>query len=62
MTLQYLRFGDQPRPVADGWDRRPSSITWSSDGTALVVTADQNGRAPVFTVDLDDVDGHAAHR
>jgi dipeptidyl aminopeptidase/acylaminoacyl peptidase len=52
ITLQYLRFGDQPRPVAVGWDRRPSSITWSSDGTALVITADQNGRAPVFSVDV----------
>jgi dipeptidyl aminopeptidase/acylaminoacyl peptidase len=51
-TLQYLRFGDQSRPLADGWDRRPSSITWSSDGIALVVTADQNGRAPVFSVDV----------
>jgi dipeptidyl aminopeptidase/acylaminoacyl peptidase len=52
ITLQYLRFGDQPRPVAEEWDRRPSSLTWSSDGTALVVTADQNGRAPVFSVDV----------
>ena len=52
MTLQYLRFGDQPRPVADTWDRRPDSLTWSSDGAALVVTADQGGRAPIFLVDL----------
>ncbi len=52
MTLQYLRFGDQPRPVASGWDRRLSSIVWSSDGKALIVTADQNGRAPVFAVDV----------
>ncbi|MDT5144083.1 MAG: hypothetical protein QOI79_3450, partial [Mycobacterium sp.] len=52
MTLQCMRFGDQPRTVAEAWDRRPNSLTWSSDGTALVVTADQNGRAPVFVVDL----------
>jgi dipeptidyl aminopeptidase/acylaminoacyl peptidase len=52
MTLQYLRFGDEPRSVAEAWDRRPSSLTWSSDGTSLVVTADQGGRAPVFLVDL----------
>ncbi|MBV8181037.1 MAG: S9 family peptidase [Mycobacterium sp.] len=52
MTLQYLRFGEQPRSVAEAWDRRPSSLTWSSDGTSLVVTADQGGRAPVFLVDL----------
>ena len=62
MTLQYLRFGEQPRSVAEDWDRRPSSLTWSSDGTALVVTADQNGRAPIFAVERVDVDGHSAHR
>ncbi|MGA8547432.1 MAG: alpha/beta fold hydrolase [Mycobacterium sp.] len=52
MTLQYLRFGDEPRSVAQAWDRRPISLTWSCDGTALVVTADQGGRAPVFLVEL----------
>jgi dipeptidyl aminopeptidase/acylaminoacyl peptidase len=52
MTLQYLRFGDQTRSVAETWDRRPTSITWSSDGTSVVVTADQDGRAPVFVVEL----------
>ena len=52
MTLQYMRFGDQPRPLAQEWDRRPSSITWSSDGATLVVTADQHGRAPMFAVDV----------
>jgi dipeptidyl aminopeptidase/acylaminoacyl peptidase len=52
MTLQYLRFGDQPTTVANAWDRRPSSLIWSSDGTALVVTADQNGRAPIFAVEV----------
>jgi dipeptidyl aminopeptidase/acylaminoacyl peptidase len=52
MTLQYLRFGDQPVSLAETWDRRPTSITWSSDGTSLIVTADQEGRAPVFVVEL----------
>jgi dipeptidyl aminopeptidase/acylaminoacyl peptidase len=52
MTLQYLRFGDQRRSVAEEWDRRTSSLTWSDDGTALIVTADQHGRAPVFSVDV----------
>ncbi|MGB6205940.1 alpha/beta fold hydrolase, partial [Mycobacterium sp.] len=52
MTLQYLRFGGEPRSVAQAWDRRAISLTWSCDGTALVVTADQGGRAPVFLVDL----------
>jgi dipeptidyl aminopeptidase/acylaminoacyl peptidase len=53
MTLQQLRFGERRRSVAEEWDRRPSSLTWSSDGNALIVTADQNGRAPVFSVDVD---------
>jgi dipeptidyl aminopeptidase/acylaminoacyl peptidase len=52
MTLQCLRFGGQQVPVAKTWDRRPTSLTWSSDGTSLVVTADQGGRAPVFLVEL----------
>jgi dipeptidyl aminopeptidase/acylaminoacyl peptidase len=52
MTLQHMQFGDPPRPLAQEWDRRPSSITWSSDGATLIVTADQNGRAPLFAVDV----------
>lgn len=51
MTLQVLRFGGRPVPVADDWDRWPASVTWSSDGAALVVTAHQAGRVPVFVVD-----------
>ncbi|BBX45504.1 S9 family peptidase [Mycobacterium cookii] len=52
MTLQYLRFGERPRSIAENWDRRPASLTWSSDGASLVVTADQNGRAPIFAVEV----------
>jgi dipeptidyl aminopeptidase/acylaminoacyl peptidase len=53
MTLQHLRFGGRRRSVAEEWDRRPSSLTWSSDSHALIVTADQNGRAPVFRIDVE---------
>jgi dipeptidyl aminopeptidase/acylaminoacyl peptidase len=52
ITLQYMRFGDQPISVAEAWDRWPASVIWSSDGTSLVVTADQAGRKPVFVVEL----------
>ncbi|MGA8328598.1 MAG: prolyl oligopeptidase family serine peptidase [Mycobacterium sp.] len=52
MTLQYLRFGEQPRSVAETWDRRPAALAWSRDGAALVVTADQNGRAPIFAIEV----------
>jgi dipeptidyl aminopeptidase/acylaminoacyl peptidase len=51
-TLQYLRFGDQPISVAEGWDRWPASVTWSGDATSLIVTADQAGGRPVFVVEL----------
>ncbi|MBS9372788.1 alpha/beta hydrolase family protein [Rhodococcus sp. B50] len=30
------------------WDRRPTSVTWLPDGSGLVLTADDHGRAPVF--------------
>jgi dipeptidyl aminopeptidase/acylaminoacyl peptidase len=52
ITLQYMRFSGHPISVAEAWDRRPASVTWSSDGTSLVVTADQAGRKPVFVIGL----------
>ena len=52
ITLCCLRFGSEARPVADGWDRWPSSVTWTRDGSALVVTADDGGRCPIFLVEL----------
>ncbi len=51
-TLQYLRFGEDPVAVATDWDRWPVSVTWSTEGAALIVTADQAGRTPVFAVEL----------
>ena len=39
-------------PVAPGWPGWPSRGTWHPDGTAILVTADENGRSPVFRVDL----------
>ncbi len=46
-----MRFGDRFTELAADWDRWPTSVTWSVDGSALIVTADENGRGPVFTVD-----------
>jgi dipeptidyl aminopeptidase/acylaminoacyl peptidase len=40
------------RPVAPGWDRWPTSVVWAPDSSALLVTADQSGRGPVFRIDL----------
>jgi dipeptidyl aminopeptidase/acylaminoacyl peptidase len=33
-----------------GWDRSPSSIAWSSDGKALLVTAEDEGHAKIFEI------------
>jgi len=54
ITLGYLRFGEEPLPVAAHWDRWPVSVTWSRDGEALLVTADDGGRCPVFRIRIDD--------
>ncbi|VEG39996.1 dipeptidyl aminopeptidase/acylaminoacyl peptidase [Mycolicibacterium flavescens] len=54
ITLGCIRFGDSPRVLTDDWDRWPASVTWLRDGSAVIVTADQDGRAPVFRVDLAD--------
>jgi dipeptidyl aminopeptidase/acylaminoacyl peptidase len=43
---------DELTPVAADWDRWPSLPTWTPDGAALLVTADDGGRAPVFRIDL----------
>nr|WP_271209611.1 alpha/beta fold hydrolase [Rhodococcus wratislaviensis]GLK34263.1 peptidase S9 [Rhodococcus wratislaviensis] len=34
--------------VAPGWDRWATSVVWLSDGSGLLVTADDRGRAPIF--------------
>ena len=42
-----LRWGSE-RSVAADWDRWPASVTWARDGAALLVTADDSGRCPIF--------------
>ena len=37
-----------PEILADDWDRWPTSVAWLPDGSGLVVTADDDGRGPVF--------------
>ncbi len=53
ITLCISRFDGEPRELTAGWDRWPTSVTWSADGSSLIVTADQDGRGPVFAVDPD---------
>ncbi|MGC0363311.1 dipeptidyl aminopeptidase/acylaminoacyl peptidase [Rhodococcus sp. 27YEA15] len=53
MSLQLFDLGSgRITGVADEWDRWPTSLAWLPDGSGLVITADEGGRAPIFTVDL----------
>ena len=54
ITLCCLRFGQEPVDVAPDWDRWPTSVAWSRDGSVLIVTADQDGRGPIFSIVPDD--------
>lgn len=51
ITLCRQVFGGEPVELAAQWDRWPTSVRWSHDGSTLLVTADDNGRAPIFAVD-----------
>jgi dipeptidyl aminopeptidase/acylaminoacyl peptidase len=46
-----LADGTQRR-VAPDWDRWPAGIRWLPDSSGLIVAADDDGRSPVFHVDL----------
>jgi dipeptidyl aminopeptidase/acylaminoacyl peptidase len=46
--------GGEAREVAPDWDRWPNGARWTPDAKALIVTADDQGRCPVFRVDLAD--------
>jgi len=45
--------GSNPRRLASGWDRWPNEMTFDADDSALIVTADNDGRGPVFRVPVD---------
>jgi len=42
------------RDLTPAWDRWPQAPRWTVDGTAVLCTADDQGHAPVFRVDLHD--------
>ncbi|AQT79461.1 S9 family peptidase [Mycolicibacterium litorale] len=50
MNLQSGEWGE----LGADWDRWPASVTWQHDGAALLVTADDNGRCPIFRVGRED--------
>ncbi|MFT3862441.1 alpha/beta fold hydrolase [Micropruina sp.] len=51
LHLLDLVDGSSRRLVA-GWDRWAAGYTWLPDSTGVVLTADDNGRSPVFLLDL----------
>lgn len=48
LGLVALTGDAEPVVLADDWDRWPTSAAWLPDGSGLVVTADDDGRGPVF--------------
>jgi dipeptidyl aminopeptidase/acylaminoacyl peptidase len=44
--------GGELRDLTAGWDRWPHSARWTPDGGSLVVAADEDGRGPLFVVDV----------
>lgn len=44
--------GGAPVPLAPGWDRWPSPAGWLPDGSAVVLTADDDGASPIFVIDV----------
>jgi dipeptidyl aminopeptidase/acylaminoacyl peptidase len=64
MGLHLLDLaGDGPAeltPLAADWDRWPRPAAWLPDGSALLVTADDDGASPLFRVNLPGPDGTQA--
>lgn len=51
MTLQRYDFGTSSVvDVAPGWDRWPIDPVWLPDGSGVLVTADDDGRSPIFVL------------
>ena len=59
--------GGNPRRIAVGWDHWPAEFLFAPDGESLIVSADHDGRGPVFRAPLDGgpvvrlVDDHFAY-
>lgn len=50
ITLCTQVLDGEPVELTAHWDRWPTSVTWSHDGSTVLVTADDDGRAPIFCV------------
>jgi dipeptidyl aminopeptidase/acylaminoacyl peptidase len=47
----YDRASGQTRSLAESWDRSPGSLDWSADSKTLLVSAAENARQKLFTID-----------
>ena len=45
--------GTNARMLTPNWRPWPTSLTWLADGSGLLVTADYDGRGPIFNISLD---------
>ncbi|HEX4249961.1 MAG TPA: S9 family peptidase [Pseudonocardia sp.] len=46
--------GGPARELTAEWDQWPVDVRWTPDSAALIVTADQRGRSPLFRVSAED--------
>lgn len=54
MTMWLIDLASKEvTPLASDWDRWGSPQAWLPDGRTVVVTADQNGRSPIFLIDVE---------
>ena len=51
LSLVDLGTGEV-RPLTADWDRWPGRPVWTPDGSALIVSADEQGSSPLFRVDV----------
>jgi dipeptidyl aminopeptidase/acylaminoacyl peptidase len=54
LTLVVVSLsGGSVRDLTADWDRWPDAPRWTPDGSALIVAADADGRAPLFKIDVE---------
>jgi len=53
LTLIDIATGEE-RTLAASWDRWPQLEYWSRDGSCVIVSADDNGDTPLYSVDVSN--------
>ncbi len=55
LTLWLIELASgEGRPLAEAWDAWPETTAWAPDSSAVLVTADRDGNASAFRVELAD--------